>query len=86
MYSIIHLPEVIKSKQHDFFTPDQKYIIKQTDLVTQADGDEWIKANIHDDIENHWVIKTSSMLKFNRKQLENMYLDSNLNLEVTSSK
>jgi len=79
------MPEVIKSKQHAFFTPDQKYIFMQTDLITKEDGDKWIEENVHDDIENHWVIKTSSILKFSKKQYENLYLHSDLNLSEEGS-
>ncbi len=81
MYSVIHIPVVRESKQHFFFTPDQKYIFMQTDFVSKDDGYKWITENIHDDIDNHWVIKTSAILKFSQKQLENLWCHSNLNLE-----
>lgn len=80
MYSVVHMPKDAKGPHGH-----QLIIFKQVDLPTKDDGDVWITENVSDDIENHWIIKTSNILKLNPWQRWDIAIDDKINLEETHS-
>ena len=78
MYSVVYIPITDGKEQ-------QKYIFMQTDLLTIDDGNKWIDENIRDDEDGHWVMRTSSILKFSKDQCDGIYVHSNLKFEEDSN-
>ena len=80
MYSVVHMPKGAKSEQNH-----QLIVFKQVDFPTKGDAEIWITENISDDIDNHWVTKTSNILKLHPWQRFGLAIADDINLEDTPS-